>query len=746
MKLSFTLTSFLLYSAVAFAQDKSDNIWAFGCRMGLDFNSGSPVSIPTKMFIDEGGCASVCDKNTGELLFYTDGDRVWDRNHNVMPNGDRLTGLPYHYTSGFRGIGRGIWWFNDTLLPPTGSCCQGALIVPVPKNPNLYYIFAKPAGEAESDSTGRPNVDYSRRQRCVYYSVVDMSLNNGLGDVVLGTKGLILDTTINSERLTAVSGTDCTVWVISTDNKCAFRAWPITPFGLDRIAVVSDFSAANRFLASIITDNGTSFTEKTTVGMLSASRDGRKLALSSFNSGLAIFDFNTFSGVVSNPEILDRVIVGGCYGNSFSPDGTKLYASWFGHAITQYDLSSGNEKTILSNANIMVSYKLGPDGKMYFIVPELYKWLMPPPNNWPSYLDGNLSIFKIDFPDLPGVACNMDLNTQWSLAEYLPATPKRSVFNFSNVIRRPIVDSIFEAKDTILCKGNSLILRGAPDAEAWLWNDGNTEAVKEITQGGKYWVLSKDECHPRVDTYMVWEEDNFELDLGPDTLVCNLERINLAPNIPRSTYYWQDGSTEPTYEVNASGTYWVQVSRDGCTNMDTIDVEIANLQQSLGPDIKICKGDPIPAIMLIGNTSYPGSVILWSTGSTDTTILVKDTGIYWVRVTAPPTCEGSDTFRLISELCTCHFFVPNAFSPNGDGYNDQFLPIIESGCTISGYVLNIYNRFGERVFSTTDSRQGWDGWHKDKSADIGTYFFEIHYWGGAKLLPYYHKGDVALIR
>lgn len=727
MKLVFTLFLFLFCftSLVAPAQDKSDNVWAFGCRMGLDFNSGTPVSIPTKMFTDEGGCASVCDKNTGELLFYTDGEQVWNRNHMLMPNGGSLTGLGFVYNPS-------PWWFFDTVLTVTGSCTQGALIVPVPQSKNLYYVFTNYTSDYRS-----------RWGDGIYYSIVDMSLNNGLGDVVVGKKHVLL-TDDATERLTAVSGTDCTVWVLTVTTNSAFKAWAITPFGLDPNPVISDFSSSivgQMLLPSL----------GTPIGTLSSSEDGKKLALccaGNILAGLATFAFNNSNGIVSDPFILDAS--SGYYGACFSADGTKLYATQSKNYVPnlkQYDLSNGNAVTRIPKTDpIVKNLKLGPDGKIYCIAMAGMKNQMPGANHMANYLDNNLPVFRIDYPNQPGLACGFDYTTQWPLKQLIPFNPLRYIAGFSNVIRRPIPDSSFNVVDTVMCKGKSLLLKGNLEAEKYLWNDGSEAVAREIAQAGKYWVVSQTECYVHVDTFIVWEAEDFEFTLGADTTVCNQDIFELEVSVPRANYYWQDGSTENTYRINNSGMYWVQVDRDGCVQVDSIDVALISLQQDLGSDIVFCKGEPIPSIRLYSNASVPGSTIYWSTGSTDSSIMVMDTGNYWVRVTIPPYCESTDTFRLESELCNCYIFVANAFSPNGDGYNDHFQPIIESGCAVSAYAFQIYNRFGERVFSTSDSKQGWDGQHKEQPVDVGTYFYEIRYWGGSKNVLYYQKGDVLLIR
>src|SRR4051812_29467993 len=148
----------------AFAQ-KENNIWYFGTNAGLDFNSGVPVALTNSAMVTSEGCASVSD-TAGNLLFYTDGISIWNKNHTIMPNGTGLTG-------------------NSTAT-------QSALIIKKPGSANLYYVFST--------------------HFTLAYSIVDMTLNSGLGDVTIKN-----DTLGNgSEKLCGaahVNGTD--YWIIS---------------------------------------------------------------------------------------------------------------------------------------------------------------------------------------------------------------------------------------------------------------------------------------------------------------------------------------------------------------------------------------------------------------------------------------------------------------------------------------------------------------------------------------------------
>jgi hypothetical protein len=279
------------------------------------------------------GCASISDEN-GDLLFYTNGITVWDANHDVMPNGNGLYG--------------------------STSSSQSAVIVPQPASANLYYVF-----------TLDRNGDYEVGHNGLCYSVVDMSLNSGLGDVISGQKNIELNNP-NTEKITAVNhdnGED--IWVLSHDwgnNK--FLAYLLSSSGLNTTAVESEtglvhYDGFNGWYAG---------------GYMKVSPNGDKIALNILGAHTTqIFDFNPATGTVSNPMTLSTSR-NQAYGLEFSPDASKLYTTaWEHNNILQYDLSLGDETSIAaseteigvsavsggSNYSGLGALQLGPDGRIY---------------------------------------------------------------------------------------------------------------------------------------------------------------------------------------------------------------------------------------------------------------------------------------------------------------------------------------------------------------------------------------------
>ena len=145
---------FFLFTSFVYSQGEA-NIWYFGQNAGLDFNSGAPVALTNGQLDTLEGCATISN-NSGQLLFYTDGITVWDRNHAIMPNGTGLFGHP--------------------------SSSHAATIVPLPGSASLFYVFTL-------DAFVGPNG--------FCYSIVDMSLNGGNGAVT--TKNIQIYTPSNEK-------------------------------------------------------------------------------------------------------------------------------------------------------------------------------------------------------------------------------------------------------------------------------------------------------------------------------------------------------------------------------------------------------------------------------------------------------------------------------------------------------------------------------------------------------------------
>jgi Secretion system C-terminal sorting domain len=341
-----------------------NKVWMFGQHAGLDFNSGSPVPINSAFTYTSAieGCAAVCDVN-GNLLFYTNGLVVYNRNNAIMPNGDSI--VPFC---------------------PISST-QGAVIMPVPNHSNQYYIFS--VEQAGGCSSLIPN--WKGR---LAYSIVDMSLDSGLGAVIPTAMGIIMDSFM-SEKMTAIPGTNCDAWVVVHEKDSAkFVAFNISAAGVGAPVI------SNVGLITGVDDYE--------VGVIKGSPNGRKVVCQlSYEYGSQLFDFDGGSGLFSNClDLLTPIDHEQGYGAEFSPDNSKLYLSETNTSdtgfIIQFDLSLPTDSAIIASktkvgwlgyGNLLIDLKLAVDNKIYF-------------NNNINSLGYSLAC--IANPNVAGVSCSYE--------------------------------------------------------------------------------------------------------------------------------------------------------------------------------------------------------------------------------------------------------------------------------------------------------------------------------------------------
>jgi len=304
-------------------------------------------------------------------------------------------------------------------------------------------------------------------------------------------------------------------------------------------------------------------------------------------------------------------------------------------------------------------------------------------------------------------------------------------------------------EDTTICNGDSYTLKPKNTAytnPAYQWSNGETSPSITISQSGLYKLMVRDRGCVGSDSIHLIFAPTLPISLGDDTVLCKKEAVMLSP-MPQLTdvsYKWSTGSTNATLWVETTGGYWLQITdKYGCTNADTIQITYVNLKQNLGGDRLLCEEEPIN-IPLNGNVPT-GATALWSSGATAPSIEAHDTGQYWINVNFPP-CEGSDTITISLRRCDCQVNVPNAFSPNGDGLNDLFQPVMDINCPIRGYRFSIYNRYGQLVFYSAKAEEGWDGNMRGEQAEMGVYMYVLNYTINLTSERKTIKGDVTLLR
>ncbi|EAR00180.1 T9SS type B sorting domain-containing protein [Maribacter sp. HTCC2170] len=328
----------IVFPALVFGQGETSN-WYFGNNAGIHFNNNGTVTALNDGRLETfEGCTTISN-DLGDLLFYTDGIIVYDRNHNVMQNGTGLFGDP--------------------------SSTQSALIVPKPEDPNIYYIFTVDT----STSTNDPDFGLN-------YSIVDITLNSGNGAITQKNTRLLNDC---SEKIAAVlkDCSDKTIWIVTLSSQFGsggfdtYHAFEISASGVSTNVVKSTFSKLS------IEDPR---------GYLKFSNDGKKMASANMRFGLHLFDFDPLTGVVSNfQELVINSANNNPYGVEFSPNSRFLYThssnfvegeAKHASSLIQFDLDAPN----ITDSQVAIDYKriyrgalqLGANGKIYRTIADSY--------------------------------------------------------------------------------------------------------------------------------------------------------------------------------------------------------------------------------------------------------------------------------------------------------------------------------------------------------------------------------------
>lgn len=631
-----------------------ENVWAFGYGAGIDFNTANPVSIPTSMSGRGEACASVCNAN-GQLLFYTEGTKVWDRNHNVMPDGDGLTAP-------------GALGFLQT-----GSSAQGAVIVPQPKHPGRYFIFSMTENE-EGVNAGR-----------LYYTMVDLNLNGGLGDVVPGSKAVLLDSNLN-EKMTAVLGDFCNVWLLVTSSDLiAFKAYEIAESGLNVTPVMS------------FPGPGTSLQGKT--GTISISADRKRLVLTdmgydvSLVSSVTLFDLNTANGTVSNPVNLS--IGGKAYGSCFSPDNSKLYINnnsvYDYYTIEQFDLSVNMPGVIIASKVFIGQgnfshIKAGPDAKLYM-----------GSNTSGSFLN------VIHFPNLAGIACQYQVDA----VSLLPGT-YWGVGGLPNVIAQvPALQDTLISTQVVKagCFANQtpLILQAQNDTTGWdyHWNDGNTGTSISVVAPGDYYVTYyTPPCIVRIDTFKVSFPEGVLPEI--DTKASCRNDANgqaWAYTYPGDTvtyhYTWRNAANDTLSLTDsllfaAPGFYTLQITTVHCDTTVSLLIPEENYRVDFAADSIICEGTEL---FFSNQSDAHFTQYSWSFGDGDSSAVPQAShtypgpGSYQVRLVG----KGSICTDTVYHKVVVDSLLPGRFHSSPDsictGAYTVFYPDTDSSVVSLNWVL-----------------------------------------------------------
>lgn len=697
--------------------EKQANFWYMGKARGLDFTTSPPqVLNDGQSYATKGG--GTMSTPSGSLLFYSDGLQAWNRNHVQMPNGSGLS------------VGG-------------GQATQNGLTIPVPGNPDLYYVISV----AKSNSNGG-----------IFYSEVDMRLDGGLGNVT-SRKRVRLHPAGVAEKLAAVYHTDeKKVWVVGHRSNHL------------------DLAHSNEFVSFLISETGTINTTPVVSatglpfhqfkdGQMKISPDGKKLIVvhSQGSVGpnvLELFNFDATTGIVSAPilTIDDRFTAfGSLFGVEFSPDSKFIYAaeSQGPSRIYQYNITS-NDATTIRNTEVIIAeipgftetffgMQAGIDGKIYVA-------------------NGNKDYHSvINYPNNAGLACGFQYQVTGS-------TTATSDDSFPGFIQSYFESGILYDKT---CHGDvtAFSLIRIPGITSVSWNFGdsastsNTSAALEPTHNftapGVYTVTATITSNSAIQVTATQVTINaLPVANKPNAIKnCDVDDAgNLDFNLAAQdsailsgqtatdfliTYHNNSGDAQSgnnaisgdlTLYNSAGETIYARIENKltGCFAVTDFQLIVVPPINPSGLEVKGCS--PLDLNSVIPNLGVPANQVTVSfhnsesdaeTGNSpiphpEAYTFTSGSGTLYLRIVDIDSgCINAVPLAIVQGDCR----LPQGFSPNGDGVNDSFdLTYLAAQNGISS--LEVFNRNGRQVYKQQNYTSQWLG--EDNNGNklpTGTYFY-----------------------
>lgn len=523
---------------------------------GLKFNDGNVTPLMDGVLGTLEGVATISDKN-GNLLFYTDGRTIWNAIHDTLLNGGSLKGH--------------------------SSSTQSAIIVPLPESNSIYYVFTVDAG-AYIDT---PNEG-------VFYSVVDMSLDNGKGAVVEKNNFLVGPA---SEKLTAVRHCNKKdVWVICHKwESDSFYTYLVTENGISD-TIITKIGLMHSDFGNPMNMSGA------TLGYLKSSTDGSKLACAIYYpvSTVQVFDFDNGTGEISNPiDIVAKTSEDDFYpyGVAFSPNNQILYVTTQrSHLLTpsanlyQYDLTK-TIATEINNSRVTIKNYLGP--------------LNAPPHTFGALQLGidqkiyvaqnnDTALGVINLPNYFGLVCDfvesgVSLNGRRSTAGF-PNFIESYFYNLPEII-------LSEAR----CVGDKIYFSLDVDSTKWIsymWCYGDGDMSNQFSSQHSYKNVGEHEIKvilmgsctsDTIVSNITIDEYSGNLHLS-DTVICSDEELVIITNTP---VFWNTGDTTDTLTLSAEGSYYaMDIDSNGCIFIDSLRITADDCADSfVVPDVFTPNGD-----------------------------------------------------------------------------------------------------------------------------------------------------------
>ncbi|KAA9325401.1 gliding motility-associated C-terminal domain-containing protein [Adhaeribacter soli] len=271
--------------------------------------------------------------------------------------------------------------------------------------------------------------------------------------------------------------------------------------------------------------------------------------------------------------------------------------------------------------------------------------------------------------------------------------------------------------DTLYCANAVIILplQAKSAFTSYRWNTGATTRTINATAPGKYWVEATYACGSITDTIEIKQFTPSGLFAFRDTVLCSGQTLNLSAASGFASYQWNTGETSQQVQIMQAGKYKVRATTaEGCMTSDSVQVKylVPLAGFSLGKDTVLCENGSLQ----ISIAPKPGINYLWHDGLQTASRIIKAAGNY--RLTASDRCSSfTDEIEVSFQDCNT-VFIPNLVTPNKDGQNDFFRI---STPTKRKMNVEIYNRWGIRIYQQDDYRNNWP----TENLSSGIYYYLV---------------------
>ena len=547
-------------------EEQTSNFWYFGNNAGIDFNENPPVALDDGAQNAPEGTATVSDAN-GDLLFYTDGETVYNRDHDVMPGG------------------------TDINQGGTNGSTQSAIIVQFPSDETMYYIFTTDAVFGDGTFNMR-------------YSVVDLKEDAPFGRVTIKGKPLFVRST---EKLTATMGGDLT-WVLGHEfGNNTFRVYPIDTLGI-RQPVLSAVGSVHN---NSIENNGR--------GYMKLTRDNNNLAVTIPGNPniVEIFDFDANTGELSNPYQIDLMENSGfAYGLEWSPGGNKLFVSvnlGNGNSVLkEYAFDSlRTEAALLNEEDVprsLGAIQIAPDNQVYVAI------------------DGSNTLGRIAVNE-DSAQVSVFTPDGFNLAPTTTST--LGLPNFMQSQIPPTQDPSLDFTEACVGQETSFMGSGTSDIDEFFWSFGDSNQSNEQNPTHTYQAPGTYNVALRITNRCGYDSTltaTVEVFAPPQGLgsraeaICDNDLQLVATNdtSPGLTFDWRSSNgqvfSDRIITIQDPGQYIVTITNDnGCSESDTINVVDGRPAVNLGPDRTVCQNETVNDL----NAQNPNATITWFINGVD---------------------------------------------------------------------------------------------------------------------------------